>query len=509
MILPLRASRNSLAAPVFGVLFLAGLSLNGLGAHSVAGSATEAQTGPAVTAADMRIHLEALASDALEGRLTATPGEARAAAYIAGVFERAGLEPAGDAGSFLQDVGARRFLTTEATVVRARTAEGELREYADGVDFRMRGSRSPEGVLRVVRVGADTDPVPAPDSGAAVYLDLSGRDARAFVENLAGGDASESWGLVLTRGPSKPGRPAAPPPDTETETGTEAAAQSRGPGTLVTDPSAPASLRVRGALRAALESGELVELELHAGGTLTTLPSVNVIGRIPARAGSELAGEVVLLSAHFDHLGLARPDPDSGEETPDLVYNGADDDASGVAAVLEIAEALAAGPAPERSLLFLLATGEEQGLIGTRYFLEHPPAPVDSMVLNLNFEMVGRPDPAAGGPGKLWLTGFERSTLGEELVELGLAVVPDPYPDMKFFMRSDNYALAQRGVVAQSLSSYGLHDEYHTVDDEIETLDFDHLAAVAGIALEATRRAALGQLTPVWREGGRPEPRSR
>ena len=130
-------------------------------------------------------------------------------------------------------------------------------------------------------------------------------------------------------------------------------------------------------------------------------------------------------------------------------------------------------------------------------------------MLNLNFEMIGRPDPAVGGPGKLWLTGFERSTLGEQLNALGLAVVADPYPDMRFFERSDNYALAQRGAVAQTLSSYGMHREYHTVDDEIETLDFDHLATVTGLALTATRAAASGELTPVWREGGRPQAQSR
>ena len=463
-----------------------------------------AQTGPEVSVADLRKHLDALASDALEGRLTGTAGEARAAAYLAGVLERAGVEPAGDAGTYLQDVGARRFLATEANSLFARTASGESREYADGVDFRLRGSHVTPGALRVVRVDKQTDPLPAPDPKAAVYLELSTRAAREFITNTSQGEAHERWGLVLMRGSTRPGKPAGP--------------LSEGPGKLVVDPSAPATLRVRGALRAALDAGQLEELELHVGGTLDTLPSVNVLGRIPARPGSELAREVVLLSAHFDHLGLARsaPGPDPGHDPgvehaagTDLVYNGADDDASGVAAVLEIVEALAAGPAPERTVLVLLATGEEQGLVGTHHFLDHPPVPLESMLLNLNFEMLGRPDPAVGGPGKLWLTGFERSTLGEQLEALGLGIVPDPHPDQSFFQRSDNYALAQRGVVAQTLSSYGLHREYHTLDDEIETLDFDHLATVTGFGLEAARAAASGQLTPVWREGGQPAARSR
>lgn len=222
----------------------------------------------------------------------------------------------------------------------------------------------------------------------------------------------------------------------------------------------------------------------------------NVLGEIE---GSDpvLKHEVVLVDAHYDHLGIGRPvDGDS-------IYNGADDDASGVTAVLEIARAMMQGPRPKRTVIFAAMTGEEVGLLGTRWYLAHPAAPIARMAANLEIEMIGRPDPLAGGPGRAWLTGYERSTMGDELKSHGIPIVPDPRPDQHFFERSDNIAFARAGVPAHTLSSFGLHADYHQPSDDFARVDLDHMTAVIGAAVAAVRLMADGP-KPEWHPGGRP-----
>lgn len=227
----------------------------------------------------------------------------------------------------------------------------------------------------------------------------------------------------------------------------------------------------------------------------------NVVGVLPGNDPT-LRDEVVLIAAHFDHVGIGRPvDGDS-------IYNGADDDASGVVAMLEIARALQRDPAPRRTVIFLAATGEEMGLLGTRWYIENPTAPLEKTVANLAIEMIGRPDSLAGGPGKAWLTGYERSTMGDMLRDSGIPIVPDPRPEQNFFLRSDNIAFAYRGIPAHTLSSYNLHDDYHRPSDEIDKIDFDHMAQVVEAAIEAVRHLANGE-APEWKPGGRPTPPAR
>src|SRR5690606_6553464 len=150
----------------------------------------------------------------------------------------------------------------------------------------------------------------------------------------------------------------------------------------------------------------------------------------------ELAEEVVVLTAHYDHIGVNEQLREAGEV--DFINNGADDDASGVAAVLEIAHALATGAPPARTVLVFPVSGEEIGLLGTHYYIENPLEPLDRTVANLNFEMLGRPDTEAGGPGKLWFTGPERTNLMRAFKAAGVPVVEDPRPTQGFFYRSDN-----------------------------------------------------------------------
>ena len=129
--------------------------------------------------------------------------------------------------------------------------------------------------------------------------------------------------------------------------------------------------------------------------------------------------------------------------------------------------------------------------------------PLDRIAANLQFEMIGRPD-AKVPPHTLWLTGFERSTLGPELVKRGAKLVQDPHPDQNFFERSDNIQFARRGVVAHTVSSYGLHGEYHTPADEVSRVDFAHMTDAIRSMLEPVRWLANSDFVPSWMPGKKP-----
>jgi hypothetical protein len=222
----------------------------------------------------------------------------------------------------------------------------------------------------------------------------------------------------------------------------------------------------------------------------------NIIARLEG-SDPTLKNEIILVDAHYDHLGIGR------QVNGDSIYNGADDDASGVVTVLQVARAMTAGPRPKRTIIFATFTGEEMGLLGARWFVDHPTVPLDKMVANLEIEMIGRPDSLAGGPGKAWLTGYERSTMGDLLAANGIPIIKDPRPDQQFFQRSDNYALATRGIVAHTLSSFNLHNDYHAPSDDVSRVDFDHMTAVIQATVQAVGLLANGP-TPAWHPGGRP-----
>ncbi len=226
----------------------------------------------------------------------------------------------------------------------------------------------------------------------------------------------------------------------------------------------------------------------------------NVIGILrgtQSSSSNKTADEVLLLTAHIDHLGIG-PDING-----DNIYNGADDDASGTTAVLELARALARGSRPNRTILFVLFGSEELGGLGSQYFLAHPPVPLHQIVANLEFEMIGRPDPAILS-GYLWLTGFERSDLGTELVKHGAHLVSDPRPQQRFFERSDNFALAKKGIVAHTISSFGMHKDYHQPSDELLEIDFPFMTGAIQSLLAPIRWLANTDWRPDWVAGGRP-----
>ena len=239
------------------------------------------------------------------------------------------------------------------------------------------------------------------------------------------------------------------------------------------------------------------EVRQHMAGFETT-PRTETWNAIAILRGSDLAGEAILLSAHLDHLGVG-----PANAAGDTIYNGADDDASGTSAVLALAHAFAADPRPRRTIVFALFGSEELGGLGNAGFLKRPPVPLASIVANLEFEMIGRPDPAVP-EGTLWLTGFDRSTLGPELARHGARLVADPRPAQNFFQRSDNFALARQGIIAHTVSSFGLHKDYHQPSDELAAIDFPHMANAIESMVEPIRWLASTTWKPAWNPGGKP-----
>jgi len=275
------------------------------------------------------------------------------------------------------------------------------------------------------------------------------------------------------------------------------ALQGRGGGTrdeLLAATYIGSQMRASGVEPAGDDGGYVQKVKLP--GTDTARYTYNAVGKL---IGSDpvLSTEVILLTAHLDHLGM-RPDAPG-----DNIYNGADDDASGCTAVLELARALGSRPRPKRTVYFVCFGSEETGGFGARYFIDHPPVPLEKLVANLEFEMIGRPDPAIA-PHTLWLTGYDRTTLGPELARRGARLVADPHPDQNFFMRSDNYALARKGVVAQTISSFGLHNQYHAPDDDLAHLDFDHMTKAIQSMIAPVEWLATSDFKPAWNPNGKP-----
>jgi Zn-dependent M28 family amino/carboxypeptidase len=218
----------------------------------------------------------------------------------------------------------------------------------------------------------------------------------------------------------------------------------------------------------------------------------NVIGVLPGKSAPE---EYVVISAHYDHLGIVDKSRIVGG---DSIANGADDDASGTSAIMALASYWKKRGDNKRSIVFVAFTAEEKGLIGSTYFGKTiDPAKV---VAGINIEMIGKP--STFGPNTAWLTGFDRSDFGtiiqKNLIGTEYKLYPDPYPDFRLFFRSDNASLARLGVPAHTFSSGPIDQDpfYHTVDDEIETLDMQLVTNTVRAVALGTESIIMGLDTP-------------
>lgn len=228
-------------------------------------------------------------------------------------------------------------------------------------------------------------------------------------------------------------------------------------------------------------------LAVNVTSTVKKQQLANVVGVLPGKSK-----EVVLFSAHYDHLGV------DDQAEGDKIYNGADDDASGTSAVMNLAQYYSDQGDNERTLIFSAFTAEEIGGYGSKYFSTH----IDSnnIVAMVNIEMIGKP--SKFGAGKFWMTGFERSNLGtlmnESLKPMNTEVYPDPYPEQRLFYRSDNATLARLGVPAHSFSSTQLDKDkhYHQASDDVASLDLDSMTKVIKSIAVASQGLVDGKATP-------------
>ena len=442
---------------------------------------------------NIRAELGFLASDAMQGRGSGTNFERLAAEYIGSQFRQFGLEPAGDADnsgqkSFVQHVAMSVVKFTEAPTLTI-TAGADVKKWQFGKDFLVTSLRSPSlsGNLQIIEADA------TPAKGAVAIIKLpEGTDAQKRQDIVRNVRAAQAAGLILL--------------ETDANKKTREAGNVRLPnlptriqGEAGSDSSFATISLSKEAFDAvsALPAGAKVEFSgpTQSSGDASTWNAVGVLrGSDPTAAK-----EVLMLSAHLDHLGVN----ETAANGTDAIFNGADDDASGCVAVLELARALAAGKRPKRTIYFVCFGSEERGGFGAQYFVAHSPVPLEQIVADVTFEMLGRPD-AKVAANTLWLTGYERSTLGPELAKQGAALVADPHPEQNFFRRSDNYTLALRGVVAHTVSSFGLHTDYHRVGDEVSKVDFPFMTQSINSLMKPIRWLADSSFKPAWLPGQAP-----
>ncbi|HWL38659.1 MAG TPA: M28 family peptidase [Gemmatimonadaceae bacterium] len=493
-----------------------------------------------ITPADVRSRIYLVAHDSMRGRQAGETGNVTMTGYLAAEIARIGLEPAGEDGTYFQTIPMvrRRSDPQSSLVVNAE----RLELFSDFVPVRPTSSLRSGTALAVSGAGTvyggragDTTVVLRPDqtAGKIVVLDAPlGSDGKPTAVYTA------PTGLATIQFPSA-AAVAVTALDLLTPAAKAAARVSaNGLGTYAD--TSPLAILVSRHTAETLMGASLASLSPGATGRSVTArvsfidvpvaaPARNVIG-ILRGSDPSLRGQYVAVGAHSDHIAVeARAvDHDSlrafnkvmrpeGRQTPlraptpgesariraildslrrlapprrDSINNGADDDGSGSVAALEIAEAIAAGPRPRRSLLFVWHTAEEGGLLGSSWFVDNPTVSRDSIVAQLNMDMVGRgPDSLRVTPRTIQIIGARRlSTQLGDIVEATNRARETPFRidysydarrhPLNRYCRSDHYNYARRGIPIAYFSR-GYHEGYHMVIDEAQYIDFDGLADVA------------------------------
>lgn len=541
----MRASIFTLAA-----LLLTGACWLGAGAQQP----REGVSGP-IDESALRAHIRFLSDDLLEGRGTGARGGELAAKYTAAQFEALGLKGAGEKGSFFQPVSLVGVKADPATTLNISGGAGrETFKFADefvaftgaqtqqvSVDAEMvfvgYGIEAPEQRWNDYKGGAEdykgkvlvmlvNDPPATPEEpnlfgGRA--LTYYGRWTYKFEEGARRGAA----GVILLHTTESAGYPWSV---VRTSNGAWRFDIARGEGdrtpflkfrSWVTDESAHRMMRLAGQdldqLRRAAASRDFrpVKLNLRASIDLKSevkrVEAPNVVAILPGR-DPRLRDEYVVFSAHWDHLGIGAPD-----KSGDNIYNGAVDNASGVASVIEIARALAHLPAaqrPRRSILFLIPTAEEQGLLGAEWYARHPLVPLRQTAADVNLDSMN----IHGLTRNFVPLGAERSSLKGvvEAVarERGMTVSPDPRPEQGSFYRSDHFPFAKVGVPSinleagddfvgrpkgwgqQQFEAYNTAHYHQPSDQYSDAWDFRGIIQETEIALAIGRRVADADQSP-------------
>ncbi len=502
----------------------------------------------------LEAHITFLADDLLRGRQPGTPGYDVAARYVASHFAQLGLLPAGEQSGWYQQVPLRRTRMVDDSAVLGVDVDGQVRrfsfveEFYSGPDitsehnevrapavFAGYGIDAPEleysdydgldvhGKIVVILSG---QPANFPSEEGAHFASYREKDRAAVAHGAVGlvrihtprRDRRVAWDRYASRVGTPgmgwidtDGQPFAGFPELRTNAilhhsaGAELfAGTAHSLEELITLDEAGEPLPGF-ALDAVLFASQRAQHDL--------LTSPNVVGLLPGQ-DPLLAGEYLVYTAHLDHIGELH----AKEGVEDVINNGALDNASGIAVMLETARLLSQGPAPRRSILFIAVTAEEKGLVGSEYFAQNPTVPATAMVGAINLDM----------PlllyefGDVIAFGAEHSTLGEVVEEaageFGVTLSPDPMPEENIFVRSDHYRFVQQGIPAIFLvtgpkAMDGVTDtapmfqgflqkHYHQPSDDLN-LPIDYTAAERFTLINARVGEVVANQAarPAWREG--------
>ncbi len=508
----------------------------------------------------MRAHIRFLADDLLEGRGTGTRGYQLAANYVAAHFEALGLEPAGVDGTYFQPVPLRKvdLEPGRSSMSVSRNGQVHTLTYAEDylldawmannfqdaktsvtapVVFAGYGVTAPELDYddyanvdvrgKIVALFEYAAPSSFPDSQRAYYSSYSVKAQTAADHGAVGmltfmrPQEAELWPWDWSVPKFKRGslcyldKNGAP----QSTSGVIPEIQARvllnrsGAEALFAD--APHSLDE---VFAAAEEGSLLYFELPVEAnveTVTRHKTMNCANVAAMMPGSDplLRDEFVVITAHLDHLGEGEP------MDGDAIYNGAYDNASGVAALMEVARAFSdLSEPPLRSMVFVAATGEESGLVGAEYFAHNPTVPADQIVANINIDEVA----IWYDPLDVVAYGSEHSTIGHAVKSagsrLGIEISPDPMPEECFFIRSDQYAFVRQGIPAvwvatgtetgdpeldgAAIMKNWMQTRYHTPKDDFEQpIDFNAAAKHAQLYFLIGHEVASDEERPAWNTG--------
>lgn len=502
---------------LFAVLVLAGCGR----AATVVSSLPATAMGP--TADELRRDLFAFAADSFRGRETGTPDADRAARWLARRLTELGVEPGGDSGYFHRVPMDRAMTELKSARVTRPTGTTDLRHRADVAVLASLGPGAP-----LPRLEVDADLAFASYAiNDSVRQDLAGLEVRGKVVVVVGSsppgqtpvglqDAFNRIVPLLSQGPagivlllpdSSYGQAvgALGGVQLSLSKGQRAAAPARILPLIALAPLRAASPFLPAAWPASDRSGPMPGVRFSAAlsATTDTFNGYNVVG-IVRGSDPQLRQTFVAYGAHYDHVGL------QPSASGDSIANGADDDASGSVTLLALARAWMQGPRPKRSALFVWHIGEEKGLFGSQHFVTKPPIALDSVVAQINADMVGR-----NSPDSLYIVGPGAAPNGASLVLGALAdsanaSMPRPFafdrswdtqthPE-RIYYRSDHYSYAQKGIPVVFFTS-GLHPQYHQVTDEAALIDYDKLARVGEFMYR------LGHLVANRAERPKPAPR--
>jgi len=485
---------------LFSVIFI---SLTAFCFTDVKAQSHSAETiGTAISQQQVKMNVHFLSSDELRGRDTGSPEINIAAAYIANWFQAHGVEHAYSDSSYYQHVPfEQRSIPGEVTFSVGDST------YQKDTDLILMSSFVGELDGEIVYLNhATEEELAETDVENKIILTNAGlpgqRSPQQFFTSSAQKNAwaSEAGAAAIIELYSCP---AAPWPmlvnflsGARLEISDETESEPSVPQLWMNNPTDSRNDFLTGS------AGKTASLTV-AGEPNSTFTSRNVLGIVEG-SDPALKDEYILLSAHYDHIGV-RP----GEESDDFIYNGARDNAVGTAGIMAAASYFAEHP-PKRSVIFAAWTAEEKGLLGSRYYAENPAIPLEQTVYNLNIDGAGYNDTT-----KVTVIGLERTEAAPELraaaEAFGLEAIPDPVPEQNLFDRSDNVNFATRGVPSPTYSM-GLtaFDEeinyyYHRVTDEAETLDFKYVTSYIRSFVYAAHLIANSDEAPFWLPGDKYE----